>query len=578
MGFLLTDLRYAWRVARRSPGVTLAIIAMLALGTGGVTAIFNPIYSTLFAPLPFPQPEQLAIIGGNIPLLNVYFNKIEQKELDRFFSNLTTYAPFPATSVNIPDTGKIKPVYVADVSEDFFETLGVKPLRGSDFKHNEIKMAAVISNRFWRNEFMGAEDVIGKQIQIAFRGTFLVPIIGVMPESFDFPTGVDIWTYAGGMGTVNNASRQCLGRLLPGRSIGRAADELRAIEFKPETELQNHLNTMPEVASVGIFRPVPFSAEAVRAGQNFSSVYKTPRGEHERVSARIIEGHASPEGFEMLKLPLIIGRHFSSADMANELEFQIGRWDSDKDAPLTDTVGGVVIVNQSLARQFWPEENAVGKMIYTGLYAYEIVGVVRDFHQVGDNKNFVPAVYYPPDLWRPVNQTFMVTLHSSVLMKDFRRRISGFSSGILTIEAQSFGDTVSESTANIRMTIQLLGSFALLGIVVAGLGVYATTSIMAASWNREMGIRMAMGAQIWDILRLALWRGARAIMFGLPLGLFLAWILSRTLAGYLFLVKINDPLVWIISCALLLIITIIAAFIPSLRAARVNPLDALRND
>jgi putative ABC transport system permease protein len=130
----------------------------------------------------------------------------------------------------------------------------------------------------------------------------------------------------------------------------------------------------------------------------------------------------------------------------------------------------------------------------------------------------------------------------------------------------------------LNLVFQLLGSFALLGIVVAGLGVYATTSLMAASWNREMGIRMAMGAQTWDILRLALWRGTRAVLFGLPVGLFLAWILSRILYRYLFQLKTDDPFVWIISCAALLVITTVAAFIPALRVSRVNPLDALRSE
>ena len=128
------------------------------------------------------------------------------------------------------------------------------------------------------------------------------------------------------------------------------------------------------------------------------------------------------------------------------------------------------------------------------------------------------------------------------------------------------------------MTIQLLGCFALLGVTVAGLGVYATTSLMMAAQKREMGIRMALGAQTWDIIRLALWRGTLAILIGLPLGLFLAWILSRILSSYLFQVKVDDPLVWIAGCALLAGITVVAALIPALRVARTNPADVLRGE
>ena len=89
---------------------------------------------------------------------------------------------------------------------------------------------------------------------------------------------------------------------------------------------------------------------------------------------------------------------------------------------------------------------------------------------------------------------------------------------------------------------------------------------------------MALGAQTWDIFRLALWRGVRVILIGLPLGLFLSLILSKILSNRLVFVNIDDPLVWVISCAVLFFITIIAALIPALRAIRGNPLDVLRNE
>lgn len=818
MSVFWTDLRYAWRAAKCSPGITLAIIVMLALGTGGVTAVFNPIYSTLFTPIPFPQPDQLVLIGGDIPLYNGNFSRFEKEsELKQIFSNLATYAPLPATRVVISDTGKNKEFTVVDVSTDFFETLGVQPLRGSDFKHGEIKTGYIISNRFWRNELNGADDAIGKLITTSSMFGLPLPIIGIMPESFNFPTDADIWMCRMGSGTLMSMARQYLGRLRPGISMGQAVKELRALEFKPgngllgkegpflqslqivlrgdmrpillmlgsaavlflvlvcagvinllvtqgarrksemalrqvmgatrrnlvfqllrETlplvivgavaglwlseitsawliarfpmlnggevvvpvkmaffaalvlavtiiggltpalysssvdlntylksgsdskqrflpfsislrellvgvqlslamalltgvgllissmmfhvdipirwssrnitvvearfpmerriisdslesmtrhalffqELQHYLSTMPEVATAGIFKPIPFSTDAARFAQGTSGVFKYPPGGPERVSAHVIEGRATPEGFEVLNLPLIAGRSFSSADMANEIAFQLGSREAllKEKRSFTNRAGGVVIVNQSVAKQFWPGENAVGKTIYSGLSnSYEIIGVVRDFHQVSDNKDFVSAVYYPPSTWLP-EQTFIVKLHSGALMKDFRQRLSSFDAGSVTIEMQSLGDIVSKALANTRMTLELLGSFALLSIIVASLGVYATTSTMATAWNREMGIRMAMGAQTWDILRLALWRGTRAIIFGLPLGLFLAWILSQILSSYLVQIKVLDPLVWVICCALLLIITIIAAFIPALRMTHVNPLDVIRNE
>jgi predicted permease len=798
---------------RRSPGVALVIIAMLALGTGGVTAVFNPLYTNLLAPLPFPQPEQLMLIGGDIPLFNGWSNRFEkEEELGRIFSNLTRYSSLTGYPVSIPGMGKGKQVHVVQVQENFFETLGVRPLRGADFKNSEVKSGIVVSHRFWRNELMGAEDAIGKPINVL---VFQLPIIGIMPETFDFPSGADIWMHFVtniGVTELATSDRHFLGRLRRGISPVKAAEELRAIDFKPgiglggvpgpllqslqtvirgdrrpillmlgssamlflllvcagvmnllitrgtrrqsemamrlilgatrrnlvfqllrETlplvvagalaglwlsevasawlmaqfptlkgceivipvkmaffaalvlvvtviggltpalyatgvdlntylksgsnakrrflpfsfslrellvgvqlslalalltgvgvlvnsmmfhvdiplrwsshnmavvsaafpggleiglsreamtrdmmhsqELRQRLNTMSEVAAVGQFSPIPFSVDAAQSFQSGEGAWNARSGDPERVWIQAVKGRANLEGFKMLGLSLIAGRHFTSEEMTNEIDFQIRSQDRDTAIESrVGVVGGVVIVNQALARQFWPEGNAVGKMIYTGFNnAYEVVGVVRDFQQFGDNKSAPPAYYYPP--W--IEPVFLVKLHSWSLIKDFRQHLSGFNADSVTFNVRSLGEIVAGATTDTRMTIQLLGSFALLGIAVAGLGVYATTSLMAASWTREMGIRKALGAQMRDILRLTLWRGARVILFALPLGLFLAWILSRILARYLFQIKTDDPFVLIVSCAALLVITIVAAFIPALRVTRINPMDALRNE
>ena len=798
---LVRNLSFAFRLMRHRPLSTLAIIVLLALGTGGVTAVFNPIYSQIFAPLPFPQPEQLMLIGGDIPLFNLRFNRFErEEELERIFSNLASYVSIQQTLETIPGVGKNKVVHAVYVTEDFFETLGVLPLRGSSFKHGA---GCVVSNRFWRNELMGAEDVIGKPLTDQFL------IVGIMPETFDFPMSADIWMYNGPRGAYISPERQYLGRLRPGVFPGKAEEELRVLDLKsgmgleghpgpvlqslkkvfygdrrpmlwmlgsaavlflllvcagvmnllatqgalrrsemamrqafgatrrrlvfqllcetlplviagalgglwlseiakalllaqfpalrggevvvpvkmaffatlvlavtiigglipalyvsavdlntylksgtnfrrrffsfslrelltgmqfslalalltgigllissmmfhadvpirwssrdlavvkadflkfpmlPEAvtshamffrEFHNHLSTMPEVVNAGIFNPIPFSADAARAGQVDTGVYKTLPTEQERVFTRAIRGWVSPEGFEMLEIPLISGRPFSQIDLDNAVAFERANIESIVTAGIAvnASVGGVAIVNQSLARQFWPGENAVGKTIYDERRnSHEIVGVVQDVHLIGDNKEFVAAVYYPVDNYRR-SQTYLVKLHSGALLEDFRRRLSGFDAGPVTIELSTLSEVVSESMANTRMTLQLLGCFALLGIVIAGLGVYATTSLMAAARTHEMGIRMAMGAQTWDILGLALWRGMRAILLGVPFGLFLAWILSRVLSSFLFQIKTDDLFAWAVSCLVLLAITTVAALIPALRAARVNPLDALR--
>ena len=801
MRVILTDFRYAWRMAKRSPGATLAIIAMLALGTGGVTAVFNPVYSLLFAPLPFPQPDQLVMTGGNIQMYNDRLRRFEpEDELGLIFSNLALYAPHSSDRVTIRDTGNRINAVSINVSVDFFKTLGVQPLRGSDF-NRETGGGVIVSSRFWRNELMGADDAVGKIIQIISP----LRVVGIMPESFDFPAGTDIWVYDDSRPVMMSSAIRYFGRLRPGISIGHASETLRSMDLRtlptapggpllqslqtflsgdkrpilwmlasaavlflllvcagvmnllvalgarrrsemamrlifgasrrnlvfqllretlplvvagalaglwiseiagvwlmtrfPElkggdvvvpvrmaffaamvfgvtiiggltpalyasgvnlntylksgadikrrllpfsmreylTGLQlslslalltgvgllisnmmfhvdipirwssrdivvinnvstqrataknagsfqdatdifaerarflqdflHRLKTMPEAASVGMIGSIPYSSAQARNGQMPLLVFKRP---DDPINSAIpaIRGTASPETFDMLGITLLAGRHFSSFDTSTEFEvdFLLGGHGGP---------GGVAIINQELARRLWPEENPIGKTIYDGSYgAREVVGVVRDYYQGGGvNKDTSPAYYYPP----AQAGSFLVRLHSRSMMKDLRQRISGLDSGTIKFEMRPLDEIVSASTANVRLTLQLLGGFAVLGMIVSGFGVYATTSLMAAARNRETGIRMALGAQTWDIIWLALWRGMRAILLGLPFGLFLAWVLSRMLSGYLFQVKIDDPLAWIISCAALLGITIIAALIPAVRASRVNPMDVLRN-
>jgi len=811
---LWIDFRSAWRSLRNKPGATLIILLLLVVGTSGITVIFNSVYSLILADLPFPQQDRLVMIGGNIPVFNLFLNGFEEKEsLDKVFSNLAAYALFPATNIIIPDLAKYKEVRAVEVTEEFFETMGVIPLYGYGLRHNEIDATVIISNRFWRNEMMRADNVIGAQVQI---DNVRYTIVGIMPDTFDFPIGTDIWMYRHQRGSLNY-TRQYLGRLRSGISIDMATRQLNSIKFEEKygtlgndgpvlrplktvfygdrqillwmlgtisvlflllvccgvmgilvtrgmrrktemvmrlilgatrgnlvfkllletlplvivgallglwfseiagtwlqaqfpmlnggevvipvkivffavivlivtiisglfpalytsnidlntslksgmvlkrgffsaqewlvgvqlsltlallictglllrnvifnvdipvgwtsqsiavlnvkqpaadssndtrdrralffQEFQHQLETMPEVVSVGILTPIPFSESAVQVSHEQGYIYKTgearrshkPGFENPKEIARQgITGYASPEGFKMLAIPLVAGRFFTPTDVANELDIRRVFWPPSNKKAGTGVVG-VVIINQTLAEQFWPGESAVGKTIYYNmdLEFREVVGVVRDFYLSADTKKIHPSMWIPSENYINTNQKYLIKLRSEKLMKDFRQRLSNMNTGTTYIDLRSLNNIVSESTANIRLLLNMLGGFALLGVIVAGSGIYATTSLMAAIRNREIGIRIAMGAQFWDILKFALWRGIRVILLGLPLGLFLAWILSRMLSSFVFQLNTSNPVVWVMGCALLIIIVTVAALIPALQATRVNPVDAIRKD
>lgn len=193
MQIIPADLRYAWRRARRQPGITLSIIVLLALGMGGITTVFNPIYSTIFTPLPLPQSDQLMRIGGNIPLFRTAAGRFEHEEtLELIFSNIAAYHQYQA-KIHIPDTGKQLTINALLVSEDFWGTLGVKPLMGYDLNRTENGFGLIVSHRFWRNELTKRNDAVGSHV-LSPDGSPL-PIIGIMPEGFNFPFDTDIWQW-----------------------------------------------------------------------------------------------------------------------------------------------------------------------------------------------------------------------------------------------------------------------------------------------------------------------------------------------------------------------------------------------
>ena len=309
-------------------------------------------------------------------------------------------------------------------------------------------------------------------------------------------------------------------------------------------EFKNQLAKMPEVAAVGNIYPIPFSTDAVRFSQMEILVFKNPNTawnkEFPNETAVAMHAYASPEVFKVLGISLVSGRFFTQADIDNESNIAREQYISG----INSNTGRVAIVNKSLANKFWPEENAVGKIIYDmDLVPYEIVGVLYDFYQVVDKKIIDPVIYYPATIISEVQGGYLVKLHSNSLTKSFQRGLVGMNNGLVYINIQSLDKLVSDSTAHMRLLLQFYSSFALLGILIAGLGVYATATLVATARNRENGIRMAMGANAWDIFMLAVWRGIRVIIIGLPVGLLIAWVLSRILSSFIFQLNANDSFV-----------------------------------
>jgi putative ABC transport system permease protein len=295
-------------------------------------------------------------------------------------------------------------------------------------------------------------------------------------------------------------------------------------------------------------------------------------GQEPRAIPRVI----SPGYFQTVGIPLRAGRHFTSQDTAN--------------AP------GVCIVNQELARRFWPYEDPIGKQIRalgspTSADPLTIVGVVGDVKEMLDPR--APLMLDPqPTLYRtylqassgPSGPVGMMTL--SVRTKTdplsmaaaLRREIQALDKELPVTGVRTARQALAESMARPRFNTLLLGLFAGAALLLAAVGVYGVMAYAVSQRTQEIGIRVALGARRRDILKLALGQGLTLTVVGLGIGLAVAAALTRVIASQLYGVTATDPATFIVIPLLLTAVAFVASYIPTRRAMKVDPMVVLRRD
>jgi predicted permease len=277
----------------------------------------------------------------------------------------------------------------------------------------------------------------------------------------------------------------------------------------------------------------------------------------------------SPNFFAVHRIPLMQGRAFTDADRQHSPR--------------------VVVINQALARRDWPGGGALGARITIGsggVDQHEIVGIIGDVRDRSYGESG-PTIYMPLaqstdngtayNVRRPTH--WMVrTAGDPALVRDAVKAEIERASGLPVIEAQSMERVVARSTAEPDFRLALMLVFGTLALALAAVGVYGLVSNDVTQRRTEAGVRLALGAQGRDILRLILLRSAKLTFFGLTIGLTAAFALSDVLAGFLFGVEPRDPLAFVASPLVLGAVSLIAAAIPALRASRLEPVSALRHE
>ena len=321
-------------------------------------------------------------------------------------------------------------------------------------------------------------------------------------------------------------------------------------------QIAANIKAMPGVQSVGF----------VSAGPHFGGIEATdvlPEGGTATGagdSTQAIYFNTSRNYFATMGIPLLRGRDFSDADNLS--------------APL------VAIINQTMAQRFWPNQSAIGKRVtlVSQKRAVEIVGVVGDVERFGLGENVQPEIYYPYSQ-QPRGATYFVVRANTpagTFREALQSRLANIDSEIRLSRTSSMDDLITSSLSRPRFNLQLVGIFATTSLLLAAVGIYGVMSYLVEQQTREIGIRSALGAKRSHILRLIIGHGVGMAFIGIVLGLVASFGLSRFLAGLLYEVSAVDPITFISISILLLIVSVLACYIPARRATKVDPLVALR--
>ncbi|MCM2270472.1 MAG: ABC transporter permease, partial [Thermoanaerobaculia bacterium] len=267
----------------------------------------------------------------------------------------------------------------------------------------------------------------------------------------------------------------------------------------------------------------------------------------------------SPGRFALLGIPIVAGRDFDERD--------------------TPASRQVIVINETMAKQLFPDENPLGKTMVTGMLGLEaeIVGVVADTRTAGLAAPPAPEMFYPV-LQRPEQFTGILIktdLDPAALTASVRAAVADVDPSVALTNPGTLRQLFDQSTADRALTMNLLVVFAVLALLLASLGVYSVMAYSVAQRTDEIGVRMALGAAAADVQRMVLRQGMRLAGLGLAIGLALALALTRLMTALLFDVGASDPRVYVAIGALLASVAALACWIPSRRAARVDPAQAL---
>jgi predicted permease len=337
----------------------------------------------------------------------------------------------------------------------------------------------------------------------------------------------------------------------------------RATFYKQVLE---RVTSLPGVISAGYTTSVPL---AVKGGTNGFSIEGRTIEQARAGGLSYDANHrqVSNDYFKTMSIPIRQGRSFNDGD--NEKSVPVG------------------IINETMARQYWPGENAIGKRFKLGdpenneVSWVTIVGIAGDVRQMGVDEPVKPEMYFPyqqtGDFWfyAPRDLAIRTSGDPLSLVAAVRNQIHQVDPEQPISNVRTMDEVLGEETASRRLGMTLLTIFASLALLLATLGIYGVLAYFVVQHTQEIGVRMALGAQRKDILRLVLKKGMILALVGIAIGLGAAFALTRLMASLVYGVSPTDPFTYAGIALLLTLVALLACYLPARRATKVDPMVAL---
>ena len=337
----------------------------------------------------------------------------------------------------------------------------------------------------------------------------------------------------------------------------RYAEETRVRGFY--NQLLERVQRLPGVSSAALCQVVPFSGGG--GGYAFTvEGYQPKPGEPARDAWR---RSVTPDYFTTMGIKILKGRQFDSSNR--------------------ETSSLVAMVDEKLAREYWPNEEPLGRRLKLGgpksrAPWLTIVGVVPSVKNRRLDEDAKFYVYEPLSQWAPRESSLVVrtTINPAAMTASVRSQVAALDQELPLFDITTVDESVARSVSTRRLSSILLLAFAVTALLLAVIGIYGVISLNVNNRTNEFGIRLALGAQPRNVLRLVLGQGMRVAAVGVVIGIGAALLLTRLMETLLFGVTPTDPLTFVVVAAVLALAALVAAYIPARRATRVDPLVALR--